>query len=98
MTQAPPPPRLLITLGDVAGVGPEIVARAWPDLLALCRPVVVGDPLWVRRGLELVGSPARAQAVGHPAEAAPSVERVDCLAASGQDLRRVEPGRVSAAA
>ena len=24
------PPRLLITLGDVAGIGPEIVARAWP--------------------------------------------------------------------
>ncbi len=25
-------PRLLITLGDVAGIGPEIVARAWPML------------------------------------------------------------------
>ena len=23
-------PRLLITLGDVAGIGPEIVAKAWP--------------------------------------------------------------------
>jgi 4-hydroxythreonine-4-phosphate dehydrogenase len=98
MTQAEQGPLLLITLGDVAGIGPEIVARAWPDLLALCRPVVVGDPFWVRRGLELVGSPARVQTVGHPAEAAPGAERVDCLAAGGQDLRRVEPGRVSAAA
>src|SRR5262249_12125606 len=32
-----PMPRLLITLGDVAGVGPEIVARAWPTLVELCR-------------------------------------------------------------
>ena len=36
-------PRLLITLGDVAGVGPEIVVRGWPQLLPLCRPVVCGD-------------------------------------------------------
>ena len=48
-------PRLLITLGDVAGIGPEIVARAWPQLFAHCRPVVVGDPGWLRRGLDLVG-------------------------------------------
>ena len=41
-------PRLLITLGDVAGIGPEIIARGWPDLLPLCRPVVVGDPGWLR--------------------------------------------------
>lgn len=37
-------PRLLITLGDVAGIGPEIVATAWPKLLEYCTPTVVGDP------------------------------------------------------
>ena len=37
-------PTLLITLGDVAGIGPEVVAKAWPELPAYCRPVVVGDP------------------------------------------------------
>src|SRR5262245_32113029 len=31
-------PRLLLTLGDVAGIGPEIVARAWPELNDVCRP------------------------------------------------------------
>ena len=36
-------PRLLVTMGDVAGVGPEIIARAWPDLNALCRPVGYTD-------------------------------------------------------
>jgi 4-hydroxythreonine-4-phosphate dehydrogenase len=38
-----PLPRILITLGDVAGIGPEIVAKAWPKLTSLCDPVVVGD-------------------------------------------------------
>src|SRR5688572_2025322 len=40
-------PRLLITLGDVAGIGPEIVAKGWPALHDYCLPVVVGDQYWV---------------------------------------------------
>ncbi len=91
-------PRLLITLGDVAGIGPEIIARAWPDLLPLCRPAIVGDPLWLRRGLELTGASARVHVIGSPAEAKPEVDVLPCLLGSDQDLHAVEPGRVSAAA
>ena len=91
-------PRLLITMGDVAGVGPEIIARAWPELVGMCRPVVVGDAGWLRRALELVGSRGRVVAVGHPAEGEASADVVPCLAGSGQDLGGVQTGRVSAAA
>lgn len=45
-------PKLLITLGDVAGIGPEIVAKAWPKLVDYANPVVVGDPYWVDYGIE----------------------------------------------
>src|SRR5215471_11329543 len=72
-------PLLLITLGDVAGIGPEIVARAWPELLPLCRAVVVGDVAWLRRALELVGSPARIRVIEHPAQTEASTEIVPCL-------------------
>ena len=92
------PPRLMITMGDVAGIGPEVIARAWPELLALGRPVVVGDPGWMSRALELVGSPAAVQPVSHPSQARPAPERVPCLAAGQQDLRAVRVGEVSAAA
>ena len=51
-------PRLLLTMGDVAGIGPEVIARAWPDLHELCRPVVVGDPGWMRQALRLTKTPA----------------------------------------
>jgi 4-hydroxythreonine-4-phosphate dehydrogenase len=99
MTPVPVPrPTLLFTLGDVAGIGPEIVARAWPLLLDRCRPVVVGDPYWVRRGLDLVGSAAEVRRVAGPAEADPSPTVVPCLHGSAQDLSAVEPGRVHAAA
>lgn len=87
-------PRLLITLGDVAGVGPEVVARAWPRLVGLCRPLVVGDPVWMTRGLELARVPARVVA---PDKAATAAE-VPCLAATGTDLSRVRPGELSAEA
>jgi 4-hydroxythreonine-4-phosphate dehydrogenase len=91
-------PRLLLTVGDVAGIGPEIIARAWPALLSACRPVVVGDPSWLERALQLTGSPARVVAVQQVAETEASPDRVPCLAASQQDLSHVQPGRVSAEA
>lgn len=89
---------LLITLGDVAGIGPEIVVKAWPRLVEFCRPVVVGDRLWLERAIELCRSRLALQVVARLAEAAPSGERLACLAGSNQDLGSVQPGRVSAAA
>lgn len=87
-------PRLLITLGDVAGIGPEIIARAWPRLLGLCRPLVVGEPTWLERSLALVESPARVVGAAHPA----SATEVPCLHATRADLGRVVPGQLSAEA
>ena len=73
-------PRLLITLGDVAGIGPEIVARAWPQLVQQARPVVVGDPGWVERGspISRVVRPG-VEPVKEPGEAQPSVTVIPCL-------------------
>src|SRR5439155_4871972 len=89
--------RLLITMGDVAGIGPEIIARAWPDLLSIGTPVVVGDPDWLRRALDLVGSAAKVQHISRIAEGRPA-DAVPCLSATRQDLHGIRPGVVSAAA
>jgi 4-hydroxythreonine-4-phosphate dehydrogenase len=91
-------PRLLVTVGDVAGVGPEIIARSWPDLNAVCRPVVVGDPAWLRRAADLVRVPVEVRAVRHPADAEPAPDLAPCVRATDQDLAAVVPGHVSAAA
>jgi 4-hydroxythreonine-4-phosphate dehydrogenase len=85
-------------MGDVAGIGPEVIARGWPDLNALCRPVVVGDLGWLRRALRLVGSAAEVVPVRHPAEREPAVDLAPCLLAGSQALATVEPGQVTAAA
>jgi 4-hydroxythreonine-4-phosphate dehydrogenase len=91
-------PRLLLTMGDVAGIGPEVIARAWPELTALCRPVVVGDAGWLARALALVRSAAVVHVVRHPDDTEPAAGVVPCLPGSGQSLDQVEPGRVSATA
>ena len=49
-------PRIAITMGDAAGVGPEIImkALAHADLYDRCRPLVVGDAARLgQAGLEL---------------------------------------------
>ncbi len=48
-------PRIALTLGDVAGIGPEVVARALSDesVWAFCRPVVVGHPRILQRAARL---------------------------------------------
>jgi 4-hydroxythreonine-4-phosphate dehydrogenase len=91
-------PRLLITMGDVAGIGPEIIAKCWPALNDFCRPVVAGDPDWLRRAVNLVKSTASVHEVRDPEEGKPDSQSIPCVRASDQDLSRVEPGRVSAAA
>jgi 4-hydroxythreonine-4-phosphate dehydrogenase len=91
-------PRLLLTMGDVAGIGPELLAKAWPELLPLCRPAVVGDPGWLTRALALAESNARVQVIQRPAEAAATTGVVPCLVPSTQDLRAVVPGRITGAA
>ncbi len=48
---------IAITMGDPAGIGPEIIAKAflgWPELLQGC--LVVGDVATLRRALQLVGA------------------------------------------
>lgn len=49
MTQnVSPNPRILLTMGDPAGIGPEVLLRALVCLPADSRISVVGDPEWLR--------------------------------------------------
>lgn len=90
-------PRLLLTMGDVAGVGPEIIVRAWPHLHEVCRPLVVGDPAWLEWAVRVTGVQAHVVAA-RGFDDAPTAQQIPCLRATQQDLSAVQPGQVSAAA
>lgn len=91
-------PRLLITMGDAAGVGPEIIARGWSDLNAVCRPVVIGDLARVRWALDLLGIRAETRVVCDASEVQPQPDLIPCLPGSKETISGIHPGRVSAAA
>lgn len=60
-----------ITLGDPAGVGPEITAKALadPELYARCKPLVIGDRAILERACRLAGcSQLQVHPVASPAE------------------------------
>lgn len=82
-------------MGDVAGVGPEVVARAWPDLLGFSTPTVVGDPYWLEMAMQLIGGSAKVVPIDEVGHEAPSPDQIPCLLASKQDLANSAPGHVS---
>lgn len=91
-------PRILITMGDVAGIGPEIIAKAWPELHGFCVPVFVGDPDSLLRALALVNSRATVRTINQPHDAEPHPDLIPCISGSREVLGAIEIGKVSAAA
>ena len=93
-------PLIALTMGDVAGVGPEVIARAWGDspLRALSRPFVIGSREILERALDRVGVRASVVSITRPEDAVPSAQAIPCLEASDQDLSGVRPGIISAKA
>jgi 4-hydroxythreonine-4-phosphate dehydrogenase len=93
-------PLIALTMGDVAGIGPEVIARAWSDprLHAVARPFVIGEPAVLERAFKLVenGSPRRIRTVRAPEDSDSSETTVPCLAISGVpgDLHAVEPATI----
>jgi 4-hydroxythreonine-4-phosphate dehydrogenase len=87
-------PRVALTMGDVAGIGPEVIARGWSDpvLHELCSALVIGDPDVLRKAIELVGSRAEVQLIDRPETAEPSTERIPCIVPvdSIRELRLVD--------
>ena len=50
-------PLLAITMGDPAGIGPEVILKALrrPDVFARSRPLVIGDRATLERAAAWVG-------------------------------------------
>ncbi|QPP06263.1 4-hydroxythreonine-4-phosphate dehydrogenase PdxA [Streptomyces bathyalis] len=92
-------PVLAVTLGDPAGIGPEITARtlADPQTAGLAHGIAVGDAAVLRRAVKVCGLDVQVNAVGSVAEArfAPGTIDVLDLGIAGDDL---EWGKVSAVA
>lgn len=70
-----------ITMGDGAGVGPEIIIKALSDqgMYEICRPVVIGDIKMIERANGIINSGHSCRAVSHPREAGLEFGIIDVL-------------------
>jgi 4-hydroxythreonine-4-phosphate dehydrogenase len=93
-------PSIAITLGDPAGIGPEIIVGAWTETVVheWCRPLVVGHPGVVRRAVELWRTDLHVQEIQSPDEADPSDGVIPCLACGSDEVLDISPGRLDARA
>jgi len=93
-------PRIALTLGDIAGIGPELVARAVtdPQVLAICQPVIVGHPEIIRRTLHALGISAALTEIASLSEISNGSETIFCWNPGQSNVLDVPLGRIDARA
>ena len=76
-------PRVAITMGDAAGIGPEVIVKslAHAEVFDFCQPLVVGDAARLRAAARVAGSPVEVRPISTPAkdEAGTRPGVVDCF-------------------
>lgn len=94
------PPCLVVTLGDVAGIGPEVVVRAWgdPHLHAFASLTVIGEVGVLEREARRWNPALQVAAVEKPGSLRSSVQVLPVLQGTAVKLDDVPPGMVSSRA
>ena len=95
-------PVIAITMGDPAGIGPEITVKALSDsaLYRTCCPLVIGDAPVMEEAVRIVGAEGRisVRPIKVAAEAAYRYGAIDVLDQGATDAGRLRRGEVSAMA
>jgi 4-hydroxythreonine-4-phosphate dehydrogenase len=80
-------PVVAITMGDPAGVGPEIIVKAMADaaIRERARILVIGSAARLRQAAEVVRSTLGVAAIGRPADARFEADAIDCIDVPGID-------------
>jgi 4-phospho-D-threonate 3-dehydrogenase / 4-phospho-D-erythronate 3-dehydrogenase len=93
-------PLVGVTIGDPAGIGPEITIKALQeaDLYELARPVAIGDRGVLERAARAVGLEPKINVVQRPVEGRFEVGTIDLLDRANVDLATLEWGQVQAQA
>lgn len=96
----PPRPLIALTMGDPAGIGPEIIVGAWAEtvLHEWCRPLVVGHPEILRRAVRLWKTGVTVVEIESPDQAEPAPHVIPCIRRGSDEMLDVRPGTLDARA
>lgn len=91
-------PIIGITMGDAAGVGPEIIAKSLSleNIYRICRPVVIGDARAMQQAERIAKVNVGVNSVSHVKDAKFEYGVIDVLDLKNIDLETLKMGRVSA--
>jgi 4-hydroxythreonine-4-phosphate dehydrogenase len=93
-------PRLALTMGDVAGIGPEVLVRALqdPQVWEWTRPLVVGHPEVLRRAVMLLRANLQVCPISAPEAAEFAPGTIPCWNPAGDEAAAVPAGQLDARA
>ncbi len=91
-----PRPRVAITMGDAAGIGPEITVKSLADPAAAsgCIPLVLGDARVLERAMDATGVRPPMRLITRPADAEGRPGTIELIDYRNIDLARHHWGRV----
>lgn len=80
-------PVIGISMGDPAGIGPEIIVKALntPNVHEVCQPIVIGDTTILKRALKFLPVPLNITPVDHPANAIDDSKTISIINRSNLD-------------
>lgn len=89
-----------ITMGDPAGIGPEIVAKTLAEkkIYDLCNPVVLGDINAVKKGIVISKTSLRLRSIADISEAKYQFGVMDVFTQNIEGIEKIEYGKISATA
>jgi 4-hydroxythreonine-4-phosphate dehydrogenase len=92
-------PFIAVTMGDPAGIGPEIVAKIFDEgkTHSLCRPVVVGNTRVMKKIVKELGLDLSVKSIPSLVSAAPARGHMDVLHTENIDLAKHKWGRPNVA-
>nr|WP_314630575.1 4-hydroxythreonine-4-phosphate dehydrogenase PdxA [uncultured Mogibacterium sp.] len=91
-------PIIAVTMGDPAGIGPEIVVKSIADKATfdIARCIVVGDKKVMVKAIEIVGADLKINTVDSPADGDYSYGVLNMIDLDNIDMSRFEYGKVNA--
>lgn len=91
-------PIIAVTMGDPAGIGPEIVAKSIADKATfdVARCIVIGDKKVMEKTIEIVGADLKVNVVDSPADGDYSYGVLNMIDLDNIDMSRFEYGKINA--
>jgi 4-hydroxythreonine-4-phosphate dehydrogenase len=93
MKQPSPLPLIGITLGDPAGIGPEIILKVLndPQIHGICRPLIIGDSHILKKALDLLCFPHQIHIIDDPEQGYFKFKTVDMIDIPLLNIRDFKP-------